>query len=100
MSKIEKTGFLFTIFILVALLFLVVFSKNGILDYNALKDKETAIINQTAKVNKENKIIENEIKSLKTDLEYIKHIAKQEHDMAADDELIFKDKPEMKGNEE
>ena len=36
--------------------------------------------------------LENEIKSLKTDINYIKHVAKHEHDMAEEDELIFKDK--------
>ena len=39
----------------------------------------------------ENENLESEINSLKTDMDYIKHIAKHEHDMAEEDEIIFKD---------
>ena len=45
-----------------------------------------------------NQKIENEIQSLKTDMDYIKHVAKHEHDMAEEDELIFKDKSVNKRN--
>ena len=98
MTKIEKTTFFFTMFMLVAVLVLIVFSKTGILDYKGLKDKELEITQKIDKMNQENEQIKNEIKSLKTDLEYIKHIARHEHEMAAENEFIFKTKPQAKGD--
>jgi len=49
-------------------------------------------------IDQENQKLETEIKSLKTDMDYIKHVAKHEHDMAEEDELIFKDKSVNKRN--
>ena len=98
MTMVEKTGLYVSIFIIVVLLFLIVFSKNGILDYKILKGKETVILNQVRTVDLENQKLEDEVKSLKTDMNYIKHVAKHEQDMAEEDELIFKDKSGNKGN--
>lgn len=98
MTILEKAGFYFSIFIIIALLALIVFSKNGVLDYMALKQNKTAIHDQVDGVDSENQKVENEIISLKTDMSYIKHVAKHEHDMAEGDELIFKGKSANKGN--
>lgn len=98
MTILEKAGFYLSIFIIIALLALIVFSKNGVLDYMALKQNKTAIHDQVDGVDFENQKVENEIISLKTDMSYIKHVAKHEHDMAEGDELIFKDKSADKGN--
>ncbi len=92
MTIFEKTGLYVSIFIIVVLLFLIVFSKHGVLDYKMLKGKETTVLNQIQTIDHANQKLENEIKSLKTDMNYIKHVAKHEHDMAEEDELIFKDK--------
>ena len=43
MTVFEKTGFYISIFIIVLLLCLIAFSKNGVLDYKALKEKEMVI---------------------------------------------------------
>ena len=77
---------------------LIVFSKKGVLEYRELKKQEEAITIQLKAADESNLAVENEIKSLKTDMEYIKHVAKHEHDMAEEDELIFKEKPAAKGN--
>ena len=98
MTMVEKTGLYVSIFIIVALLFLIVFSKHGVLDYKMLKGKEIAILDQIRTVDLENQKFENEIKRLKTDINYIKHVAKHEHDMAEEDDLIFKDKSDNKRN--
>jgi cell division protein FtsB len=98
MTIIEKAGFYFSIFIIIVLLALIGFSKNGILDYMALKQNKTAVHDQVNGVDSKNQKMENEIISLKTDMSYIKHVAKHEHDMAEGDELIFKDKSADKGN--
>ncbi|MBC2705862.1 septum formation initiator family protein [Desulfobacula sp.] len=96
MKMVEKIGFYISIFIIIVLLFLIVFSTNGVLDYKLLKGKETVILNQVRTADLANQKLEDEVKSLKIDMNYIKHVAKHEHDMAEEDELIFKDKSDNK----
>jgi len=96
MTIIERTGLYVSIFIIVVLLFLIIFSTHGVLDYKMLKGKEVIVLDQVLTIDLANQKLENEIKSLKTDTNYIKHVAKHEHDMAEEDELIFKDKPRNK----
>jgi len=98
MTIAEKTGLYASVFIILILLFLIVFSKNGVLDYATLKEKEVIILDQAKAIDLENQKLENEISRLKTDMEYIKHVAKHEHDMAEDDEIIFKNKTDRQGN--
>jgi cell division protein FtsB len=97
MTVFEKTGIVISLGLILILLGLIVFSQNGILDYKSLKVKETVIQDQTRTIDLANEKLENEIQSLKTDMEYIKHVAKHDHDMAEEDELIFKDKSVEKG---
>ncbi len=78
------------------LLGMIFFSTNGVMDYRVLKDKEARVAAQADKEAAENRKIEKEIKSLKHDINYIKHLAKHEHEMAEPDELIFKEKSEGK----
>jgi len=94
MTLIEKFGFYVSIVGIIVLLYFIVFSENGILDYRSLKDKVQMISEQIHEKEIENQVLENEVKSLKTDMNYIKHVAKHEHDMAEEDELIFKEKPD------
>lgn len=98
MTMIEKTGFYASIVIIIVLLCLIAFSKNGVLDYKMLKQRELVILDQTRSIDLENQKLETEVQSLKTDMDYLKHVAKHEHDMAEEDELIFKDNSENKGN--
>lgn len=93
MTLLEKTGLYFAGSIILVLLCLIVFSENGILDYSGLKKKKIVISQQIQTINLENKELEGEIISLKTDLNYIKHVAKHEHDMAEEGEFIFKNQP-------
>ncbi len=98
MTTVEKTGLYLAMLFIVALLCLIAFSGNGIFDYRAIRQKEEVVQDQTRKVELENQKLENEVNALKTDMEYIKHLAKHEHDMIEEDELMFKDKPDNKGN--
>ena len=93
MTLLEKTGLYLAVSTTVVVLCLIVFSKNGILDYHALQTKQKGISEQIQTIDMENKELEDEINSLKTDLDYIKHVAKHEHDMAEEGEFIFKNKP-------
>jgi len=98
MTTVEKAGFYLAVFFIAVLLCLMVFSENGILDHRTLSQKEQGAQDQTRMVELENHKLENEINMLKTDMEYLKHLAKHEHDMIEEDELMFKDKPDNKGN--
>ena len=98
MTTVEKAGFYLAVFFIAVLLCLMVFSENGILDHRTLSQKEQSAQDQTRMVESENHKLENEINMLKTDMEYLKHLAKHEHDMIEEDELMFKDKPDNKGD--
>lgn len=91
MTLFEKIGIIISVAAIIVIGFLIVFSRNGILDYRELKLKEKQIAVQTEQVQRENKKIESEVKKLKTDVEYIKHVAKHEYEMTEKDEIIFKD---------
>ncbi len=96
MTVMEKTGYCISFFIILALMCFIVFSKKGVLDYKELKKKEVYILENVKTTDIETQKLESEIISLKNDMEYIKHVAKHEHDMAEKDELIFRDKPVKK----
>ena len=90
MKLIEKTVFFLALGFMVLILFLTVFSENGIKDYNRLKHKKAGALSRIQITKQENTVIENQILRLKQDITYIKHLARHEHGMAGPDELIFK----------
>ncbi len=96
MTTVEKIGFYLGIGVVLILLGMIIFSTNGIMDFQILKEKERQISAQAEMEVRENRKMEKEIQSLKQDIEYIKHLAKHEHEMAEPDELIFKDKSKGK----
>ena len=96
MKTNKKIGFYLGIGVVLILLGMIFFSTNGITDFQALKQKEHRLSVQAETEARENRKMEKEIKSLKKDIEYIKHLAKHEHEMAEPDELIFKDKSKGK----
>ncbi len=98
MKVIEKSGVFLCASAILFVLLLIIFAKHGILDYRTLIQKEDRISLQVDEIEKKNKLLEIEIHKLKTDIQYIKHIAKHEYGMAEEDEIIFKDELEIKGN--
>ncbi len=98
MTTVEKTGFYLAALSMAVLLCLIVFSGNGLVDYMTLTKKEKDVLNQTRMVELENQKLENEVNTLKTDMDYLKHLAKHEHGMIEEDELVFKDKSDPKGS--
>ncbi len=76
----------------VILLFMFFFSTSGVMDYSRLKSRQDQLEAQAAIAKSQNLKMEKEIQRLKTDIEYIKHLAKHEHEMADRDELVFKEK--------
>ena len=98
MTVFEKSGLILAAGVILCLIGLIVFSRNGFLDYRDLREKEAAVSRQNMATKKANRKIEKQINSLKTDVNYIKHLAKHEHEMAERDELIFKTPPKGKGD--
>ena len=96
MTVFEKMAFYIGILLTLVLLSLIFFSKNGVMEYGKLKRQETDIAAQTVQSAKENRKIEREIKSLKHDFDYLKHLAKHEQEMAEPGELIFKNMVDKK----
>ena len=78
----------------VIFLFMFFFSTSGVMDYSRLKSRQELLEAQAAIAVSQNSKMEKEILKLKTDIEYIKHLAKHEYEMAARDELVFKEKPQ------
>ena len=83
----------------VILLFMFFFSTRGVVDYSRIKSRQEKLEAQVAIAESQNSKLEKEILKLKTDIEYIKHLAKHEHEMAAQDELVFKEKSKNQGAE-
>lgn len=98
MPNIDKLGVVFFVFIIIVLMVLIIFGRNGLIDYKQLKIKENETNQQTILIEDENRKLEKEIYDLKTSPDYIEHVAKHEHEMVAEDELIFKIK--KKGEKE
>lgn len=92
MGFLEKTGFFLAIALMVVLLFLIVFSENGIREYDQLKIKKSAAATRIQAAKHKNAALEKQILRLKQDITYIKHLARHEHGMAEPDELIFKER--------
>ncbi|MGD9824585.1 MAG: septum formation initiator family protein [Desulfobacter sp.] len=93
MTRMEKICLYLAVGGAVILLFMFFFSTSGVMDYNRLKSRQDQLDAQFAIAVSQNSKMEKEILKLKTDIEYIKHLAKHEHEMAAQDELVFKEKP-------
>lgn len=99
MTRMEKICLYLAMGGAVFLLFMFFFSTRGVVEYTQLKSRQKQLEAQAAIAVKQNSKLEKEILRLKTDIEYIKHLAKHEHEMAAQDELVFKEKPKNQGAE-
>lgn len=93
MTILEKIGLYAGVFLTLVLVALIFFSKNGVMDYRRLTEKEQALSQRLHQVERENRRIENQIRSLQQDMDYLRHLARHEHGMAAPDEIIFKETP-------
>ncbi len=90
MSFQEKVGLFFTIMFLLLVLGLIVFSKNGILDYTSLAKEKAAVVRENERIRKRNQILVQQIHRLRNDPEYIRHVAKHDLGMTAADDVVFK----------
>ncbi|MCD4743479.1 MAG: septum formation initiator family protein [Desulfobacteraceae bacterium] len=76
--------------VLFILLFLIIFSHNGLIDYFDLCEKKQLVLLKNKKIEEKNSKLSLQINRLKNDKEYIGHVAKHEFGMAAADELVFR----------
>ena len=90
MTVLEKAGIYLSVCLIVILLFFILFGRHGLMDYRKLKMKEQKVIVQSEKITEKNRALIKEVEKLKSDSEYIKHVAKHEYEMAEEDEMIFK----------
>lgn len=60
------------------------------MDQQELELQEQAIISENGMIDYENRMFERKIERLKSDLDYIEHIARHELGMLAEDELVFR----------
>lgn len=71
-------------------LYFTCFGEYSVFENIKLKKQEVQILKNVREMDRKNKDFEREIARLETDLNYIKHLAKHKHDMAEEDEIIFK----------
>ncbi|MCG8566279.1 MAG: septum formation initiator family protein [Desulfobacterales bacterium] len=90
MGAFEKIGFYLVFCFWILILVLIVVSPNGIMDYRQLQVKAVAMDAKILAAERENRRLEKEIWNLKQNPAYIRHLAKHEHGMAEEDELVFK----------
>lgn len=90
MTITEKIFLFFTIMLFLLVLSLIVFSKNGVLDYTRLEKEKAAVLQKNAKIKSSNQSLSREIRRLKQDLDYLRHVARHDLGMTAEDEVVFK----------
>lgn len=96
MTRNEKAIILLSGSIILFLIYLIVFSSHGFIDYKTLKQQQRTIQDRIELIELENQKLKDEIRALKSDEEYLKHVAKHEHEMAEKDDIIFKVKKPKK----
>lgn len=77
-----------TLFVL--LFAVIVFSKNGYMALQRMKQEEQAFIEENRKIEAENLKLYREVERLKHDPAYIENVARQELGMTGKDEIIIK----------
>ena len=76
--------------LLLSLVFLVVFSENGLVDYVKLKGQVKAIDVSTARLQKENLTLKGEIERLTRDDKYLEELARQRYGFIREGEKVYR----------
>lgn len=91
-SELKKRRLIFITVILLSFMYLiisVIFGNMGLIRYRELNKTKTLLETQTREIDKENKQIRSEIKSLKEDPYYTEKHARENFGLAKPDEYIF-----------
>ena len=93
MTSKQQVFLCLAILVLSSMLLLILFGDHGVADLNLLKSERNALAEKNEKLARENLLVYDKINRLKTDLEYIENVARQELGMIGKDELILKSRP-------
>jgi cell division protein FtsL len=77
------------IVIILVIIFLAVFGKNGLLDVNNLMAEKEKLVERNRALEEENNLLVKEIGLLKNDKRYVEAVARKELGMVAADEIIY-----------
>ncbi len=86
----EKILFWGGVLFFAVVFFLIIFSKNGVLDLHHLNREKQSLLHSVDEIERSNQVLIKEINLLKHDLDYIAHFAKHELGMAAENDLVFR----------
>ncbi len=78
-----------------AILFMIVYSENGFNDWRGLCQDVRRIEAANQELDLANRELARTIERLKTDMDYIEHVARHELGMAADNEIVFRFKERL-----
>lgn len=87
---VQRLLFFATITLMVVILFMIVYSKNGVNDWQHLNRELVDIQEKNKKFDLVNKELTRTIERLKTDINYIEHVARHELGMTARNEIVFR----------
>lgn len=95
MSDRQKILLSIVILLLFSLLVFIMFSDSGLADWFKLKSERDRLLQENARLKRENLTMYRMIERLKNDPEYIESIARKELGMIKKGEVILKPKPSV-----
>ena len=93
MSDRQKILLSMVIVVLFSLLLFIMFSDSGLADLFKLRSEKDRLLQENARLKRENLTLYRTIERLKNDPEYIESIARKELGMIQEGEVILKPKP-------
>ncbi|MDY0376161.1 MAG: septum formation initiator family protein [Desulfobacterium sp.] len=87
---LQRLVFFSTISVMVVILFMIIYSKNGVNDWQHLSRELSDIQEKNKELDLANRELTRTIERLKTDMGYIEHVARHELGMTARNEVIFR----------
>jgi cell division protein FtsB len=93
MSDRQKILLFIVILLLFSLLLFIMFGNSGLADLFKLKSEKDRLLQENARLKRENLILYRTIERLKSDPEYIESVARKELGMIRKGEVILKPRP-------
>jgi cell division protein FtsB len=90
MTKKQSILLSIAVLLLIGLFFFIIISGHGFTDLRYLKEERDRLAEENKRLTRENLSLNVEIDRLKNDLEYSENVARQEHGMIGEDEIILK----------
>ena len=90
MSNGQKILLSLVALVLLNVLLVIIFGDRGLVEVNRLKEERSRLLRDNRDLKAKNLSLHREIERLKTDSEYIEHVARQELGMIGRDEVIVR----------